>query len=289
MKDGSLPVRYIDVVLVRNNAVETGWDAYQCLKTHVSSSSITYANTQYWKKFGANVGSIFTSLIIAKNAKIQLFQGNDLLIQKDDGTVTAGMTGSNSSRLVRIFSGSTYENRASAPFRVTESGEMYATKAHIQGEVVATSGSFSGELKGATGTFTGSLTAGDANGERIIIDSGAKSIGLISGNLLLSYWEFFNYNGFKSCKLTLLDNDYENVTIYPHEIGISRVDLSAKLTPSSLTISSGSIRTEISSNRIYMSDGSNSYIGFTGTAEYVPLNGYSKTLYFRNGICYKIS
>lgn len=289
VKDGSLPVRYIDVVLVRNNAVETGWDAYQCLKTHVSSSSITYANTQYWKKFGANVGSIFTSLIIAKNAKIQLFQGNDLLIQKDNGTVTAGMTGSNSGSLVRIFAGSTYENRASAPFRVTESGEMYATKAHIQGEVVATSGSFSGELKGATGTFTGSLTAGDANGERIIIDSGAKSIGLISGNLLLSYWEFFNHNGFKSCKLTLLDNDYENVTIYPHEIGISRVDLSAKLTPSSLTISSGSIRTEISSNRIYMSDGSNSYIGFTGTAEYVPPNGYSKTLYFRNGICYKIS
>lgn len=287
--DGSLPVRYIDVVLVRNNAVETGWDAYQCLKTHVSSSSITYANTQYWKKFGANVGSIFTSLIISKNAKIQLFQGNDLLIQKDNGTVTAGMTGSNSGSLVRIFAGSTYENRASAPFRVTESGEMYATKAHIQGEVVATSGSFSGELKGATGTFTGSLTAGDANGERIIIDSGAKSIGLISGNLLLSYWEFFNHNGFKSCKLTLLDNDYENVTIYPHEIGISRVDLSAKLTPSSLTISSGSIRTEIGSNRIYMSDGSNSYIGFTGTAEYVPPNGYSKTLYFRNGICYKIS
>lgn len=289
VKDGSLPVRYIDVVLVRNNAVETGWDAYQCLKTHVSSSSITYANTQYWKKFGANVGSIFTSLIISKNAKIQLFQGNDLLIQKDNGTVTAGMTGSNSGSLVRIFAGSTYENRASAPFRVTESGEMYATKAHIQGEVVATSGSFSGELKGATGTFTGSLTAGDANGERIIIDSGAKSIGLISGNLLLSYWEFFNHNGFKSCKLTLLDNDYENVTIYPHEIGISRVDLSAKLTPSSLTISSGSIRTEIGSNRIYMSDGSNSYIGFTGTAEYVPPNGYSKTLYFRNGICYKIS
>lgn len=86
----------------------------------------------------------------------------------------------------------------------------------------------------------------------------------------------FNHNGFKSCKLTLLDNDYENVTIYPHEIGISRVDLSAKLTPSSLTISSGSIRTEISSNRIYMSDGSNSYIGFTGTAEYALPNGYSK-------------
>lgn len=295
VKDGSLPVRYIDVALVRNNAMETGWDAYQCLKTHVSSSSITYANTEYWKKFGANVGSIFTSLIIAKNAKIQLFQGNDLLIQKNDGTVTAGMTGSNQGSLVRIFAGSTYENRASAPFRVTESGELYATKAHIQGEIVATSGSFSGELKGATGTFSGSLTAGDANGERIIIDSGAKSIGLISGDLLLSYWEFFNHNGFKSCKLTLLDNGYENVTIYPHEIGISKVDLSAKLTPSSLTISSGSITTSIGSNRIHMSDGSNSYIGFTGSQRVVTgkdiFNNtltYS-TLYFRNGICYKIS
>lgn len=292
--DGSLPIRYIDVVLVRNDAVETGWDAYRCKLTHVASSSITYTNTSYWEKFGLNVGAIFTSLIIAKNAKIQLFQGNDLLIQKDNGTVTAGMTGSNSGSLVRIFAGSTYENRASAPFRVTESGEMYATKAHIQGEVVATSGSFSGELKGATGTFTGSLTAGDANGERIIIDSGAKSIGLVSGNLLLSYWEFFNHNGFKSCRLTLLNNDYENVTIYPHEIGISRVDLSAKLTPSSLTISSGSITTSIGSNRIYMSDGSNSYIGFTGSQRVVtgknPLNDtltYS-TLYFKNGICYKI-
>lgn len=294
VKDGRLPVRYIDVVLVRNNAMETGWDAYQCLKTHVSSSSITYANTQYWKKFGANVGSIFTSLIIAKNAKIQLFQGNDLLIQKDDGTVTAGMTGSNSGSLVRIFAGSTYENRANAPFRVTESGEMYATKAHIQGEVVATSGSFSGELKGATGTFTGSLTAGDANGERIIIDSGAKSIGLISGNLLLSYWEFFNNNGFKSCKLTLMDNDYENATIYPHQISISRLDLFAKLTPSSLTISSGSITTSIGSNRIHMSDGSNSYIGFTGSQRVVTGkdsfdNTTYSTLYFRNGICYNIS
>ena len=169
--DGSLPVRYIDVVLVRNNAVETGWDAYQCLKTHVSSSSITYANTQYWKKFGANVGSIFTSLIIAKNAKIQLFQGNDLLIQKDDGTVTAGMTGSNQGSLVRIFAGSTYENRASAPFRVTESGEMYATKAHIQGEIVATSGSFSGELKAATGTFSGNISITTAYNYKLLIDS----------------------------------------------------------------------------------------------------------------------
>ena len=138
--DGLQPVRFIDVALVRNEAMETGWDAYQCLKTHVSSSSITYANTEYWKKFGTNVGAIFTSLIIAKNAKIRLYQGNDVLIQKNDGTITAGLTGSDSGDKVRLFAGSTYENRANAPFRVTEDGSLYATKAHVQGEIVATSG-----------------------------------------------------------------------------------------------------------------------------------------------------
>ena len=95
-------VRYIDVALVRNDAVETGWDVYQCLKTHTSSASITYTNTTYWKKFAANVGAIFTSLIIAKNAKINFLQGNQLLISKPDGTVTAGMSGSQSGEKVRF-------------------------------------------------------------------------------------------------------------------------------------------------------------------------------------------
>lgn len=87
-------VRYIDVVLVRNDSTTTGWDAYQCKKTHVSSSSITYTNTEYWDKFDTNVGAIFTSLIIAKNAKINFLSGNQLTIQKSNGTVTAGLSGS---------------------------------------------------------------------------------------------------------------------------------------------------------------------------------------------------
>lgn len=286
--DGSLPVRYIDVVLVRNNAVETGWDAYQCLKTHVSSSSITYANTQYWKKFGANVGSIFTSLIIAKNAKIQLFQGNDLLIQKDDGTVTAGMTGSNSGSLVRIFAGSTYENRASAPFRVTESGEMYATKAHIQGEVVATSGSFSGELKAATGTFTGSILS-NSSGKRILINPDTRSIQLIlPDNNVISEWAFFELNGYQSCTLKLFNNGEENLILYPHIMQIRRgsnVQLNAE--PDALTLVNGSNSISIRANQITMSDGNN-YTGYTGSVTVMVSSTKTITLYFKNGICYKI-
>lgn len=288
VKDGSLPVRYIDVVLVRNNAVETGWDAYQCLKTHVSSSSITYANTQYWKKFGANVGSIFTSLIIAKNAKIQLFQGNDLLIQKDNGTVTAGMTGSNSGSLVRIFAGSTYENRASAPFRVTESGELYATKAHIQGEVVATSGSFSGELKSATGTFTGGVVT-NSDGNRIILDPDSRQMALVSstGNVLSS-WFFYDNSGYESAAISLKNIEGETLYLYPFDIRMNSGDKSTQITNGDIRLKKGDSSMIINPTQISMTEGGNSVTGFTGTAEYVPPNGYSKTLYFKNGICYKI-
>lgn len=286
--DGSLPVRYIDVVLVRNNAVETGWDAYQCLKTHVSSSSITYANTEFWKRFGANVGSIFTSLIIAKNAKIQLFQGNDLLIQKDDGTVTVGMTGSNSGSLVRIFAGSTYENRASAPFRVTESGEMYAIKAHIQGEVVATSGSFSGELKSATGTFTGCVTT-NSDGNRIILDPDSRQMALVSNTgHVLSSWFFYDNFGYESAAISLKNIEGETLYLYPFDIRMNSGDKSTQITNGDIRLKMGDSSMIINPIQISMTEGGHSVIGFTGTAEYVPPNGYSKTLYFKNGICYKI-
>lgn len=286
--DGSLPVRYIDVVLVRNNAVETGWDAYQCLKTHVSSSSITYANTEFWKRFGANVGSIFTSLIIAKNAKIQLFQGNDLLIQKDDGTVTAGMTGSNSGSLVRIFAGSTYENRASAPFRVTESGEMYAIKAHIQGEVVATSGSFSGELKSATGTFTGGVVT-NSDGNRIILDPDSRQMALVSSRGdVLSSWFFYDNSGYESAAISLKNIEGETLYLYPFDIRMNSGDKRTQITNGDIRLKMGDSSMIINPTQISMTEGGNSVTGFTGTAEYVPPNGYSKTLYFKNGICYKI-
>ena len=140
--DGSLAVRYVDVALVRNNATATGWDAYRCMRTHVASSSITYTNTSYWEKFSTNVGAIFTSLIIAKNAKIQFLQGNQLTIQKSDGTITAGLSGSDAGQKIRIWAGG--NNPDTATFKVSETGEMWATNAHLQGEVAATSGSIGG-------------------------------------------------------------------------------------------------------------------------------------------------
>lgn len=156
--DGSLEVRYVDIVLVRNDAVETGWDAYRCKLTHVSSTSITYENTSYWEKFSANVGTIFTSLIIAKNAKINFLQGNQLTIQKDDGTITAGMSGSDKGEKIRFWAGS--ENPDNAPFRVNQYGILYSSSATITGEIHVSSGTIGGFT--VTQSAIGSTNEGDS-------------------------------------------------------------------------------------------------------------------------------
>lgn len=135
------PIRYIDVVLVRNDSTASGYDAYRCLRTHVSSPSLDYTFTDFWEKFGSNVGAIFTSLIVAKNAMIRFLAGNELRIEKPDGTVTAGIRGgSDNGDKVRIWAGSADPNKA--PFRVDEDGSMVAMK-----------GEFGGNLKAVTGTF----------------------------------------------------------------------------------------------------------------------------------------
>lgn len=133
--------RYIDFALIRNDAAIDGWDVYKCLKTHVSSASNKPGNTTYWEKL-SGVGPIYTSLIIAKDASISLFQGNQVLIKKSDNTVTAGMSGSTSGQKIRIWAGSATPD--SAPFRVDEEGNVVETKANITGTITATGGNVGG-------------------------------------------------------------------------------------------------------------------------------------------------
>ena len=132
--------RYVDVALVRDNGTETGWRAYKCRVTHISSGGNAPGNSTYWEEFGLNTAAIFTSLIVAKNAMIEFMQGNELRIRKDDGTVTAGLSGSQSGEKIRMWAGSSTPD--DAPFRVTEDGKVHAENAEITGEVNATGGTF---------------------------------------------------------------------------------------------------------------------------------------------------
>lgn len=131
--------RYIDIVMVRNNSAVDGWDVYKCIKTHTSSSSITYTNTTYWTEL-SNVGPIYTSLIIAKNASLNFVQGNELLIKDSNNNVVAGLTGGSSKEAgttpIRIWAGGKVPGNA--PFRVDQNGNLVATKANIGGTVTAT-------------------------------------------------------------------------------------------------------------------------------------------------------
>ena len=124
------------MVLVRNNSTATGWEAYKCKVTHTSTAATAPSNADYWEKFGANITTIFTSLIIAKNAKINFLQGNQLLIQKNDGKVTAGLSGSDAGYKVRFWAGSDIPD--SAPFRVDETGNIIAEKGTFGGYLKTT-------------------------------------------------------------------------------------------------------------------------------------------------------
>ena len=169
-----------------------------------------------------------------------------------------------------------------------KTGYFHCSNADITGTINAKSGTFAGKLVGATGTFTGSLLT-NSSGKRILINPDTRSIQLIlPDNNVISEWAFFELNGYPSCTLKLFNNGGENLILYPHIMQIRRgsnVQLNAE--PDALTLVNGSNSISIRANQITMSDGNN-YTGYTGTAEYVPPNGYSKTLYFKNGILYKI-
>lgn len=174
--------RYLDVALVRDDQVATGWKAYKCKTTHISSLANAPGNSTYWEEFGLNTTAIFTSLIIAKDAQIDFMQGNQLIIKKDDGTVTAGLSGSQSGEKIRMWAGSPTPD--DAPFRVTEDGKVHAENAEITGEVNATSGVFK-NIRSPNNAFrileNGNIeiigkVSTSSDGTRIVVDPNTNSI-----------------------------------------------------------------------------------------------------------------
>ena len=80
----------------------------------------------------------------------------------------------------------------------------------------------------------------------------------------------------------------ENLILYPHIMQIRRgsnVQLNAE--PDALTLVNGSNSISIRANQITMSDG-NTYTGYTGSVTVMVSTIKTITLYFKNGICYKI-
>lgn len=169
-----------------------------------------------------------------------------------------------------------------------KTGYFHCSHADITGTINAKSGTFAGKLVGATGTFTGSLLT-NSSGKRILINPDTRSIQLIlPDNNVISEWAFFELNGYSSCTLKLFNNGGENLILYPHIMQIRRgsnVQLNAE--PDALTLVNGSNSISIRANQITMSDGNN-YTGYTGSVTVMVSTIKTITLYFKNGICYKI-
>ncbi len=180
--------RYLDVALVRDDTTATGWRAYKCKATHTAATANKPANTTYWEEFGVNTTSLFTSLIIAKNALIEFMSGNQLLIKKDSGTVTIGLTGDYGGKAY-IWAGGT--TPANAAFKVDEDGKVTATKADISGKVTATSGKI-----GAFDIQSGSLQNTDGQGNITISNNGR--IAAMGGGTLSSVLGYDAAGGFRN-------------------------------------------------------------------------------------------
>ena len=120
--------RYLDVVTMYISNVAR---MFKCKITHTSSSATQPPNTTYWEEFN-QTAPIYTSLILATNAVIRFLQGNQMVMQKADGTVTAGMSGAGSGATgIRMWAGGDVPGLA--PFRVNELGKLISTDAEISG------------------------------------------------------------------------------------------------------------------------------------------------------------
>ena len=183
------PLRYLDIALIKDLGTSTGYKAYKCISTidrglgqgkHLSSSDNkpgTPGGAEYWEELAQNVASIYTDLIVAKNAKLDFITGNSLRVGYQTGNTTndfhvvAGITGEggNNTDSVRIWAGATEENRANAPFRVTQSGKLHATGAYIEGN-----GIFTGTIYANQGEFNGKVSV--ANGKILLNTNGSGQL-----------------------------------------------------------------------------------------------------------------
>ena len=80
-----------------------------------------------------------------------LVTSGTIQVAGDNASILAGITGKGTTDdAIRFWAGASFENRATAPFRVQQNGKAIATNLHISEE-----STFAGELKGASGSFYG--------------------------------------------------------------------------------------------------------------------------------------
>lgn len=129
-------LKFIDYMAEEDSSMATGWNIYQCKATHTGAATWA-ADKNQWVKVAVNAGSAFFTNLIAKNAKVKLLTGAQMIATENDGTPVAGVVNGN----YPMWVGDKVDGKAEeAPFRVSRAGKMYSKDAEIEGKVTAISG-----------------------------------------------------------------------------------------------------------------------------------------------------
>ena len=108
------------------------------------STTQPYSDTNHWEK-ASNLRFIAAEFILADQALLKFAQTNRILVYNSAGNVAAGMGGAEGgSNDYPLWFGADYENRATAAFRVSLLGKLYATGVEISGKITATQGTIGG-------------------------------------------------------------------------------------------------------------------------------------------------
>lgn len=124
-----------------------------------------------------------------------LVTSGTIQVAGDNQSILAGMTGNGTTAdSIRFWAGASFENRATAPYRVKQDGSVVMTKADIEGKVNATSGAIGG-FKISSGQI-GADASYDSNAGLCIINSLIRFFFSNSGKKIFSAIGDLNTFGF---------------------------------------------------------------------------------------------
>ena len=110
-----------------------GKELRRCIKARTASESYI-ANDWVIAVYYDNTKTIIDGGLVTSGT---------IQVAGDNASILAGITGQGTADdAIRFWAGASFENRATAPFRVQQDGSFYSTKAYIEGELHAIKGTF---------------------------------------------------------------------------------------------------------------------------------------------------
>ena len=135
-----------------------GKDLRRCIKARTESESYI-ANDWVIAVYYDNTKTTIDGGIVTSGT---------IQVAGDNNSILAGITGNGTAASsIRFWAGASFENRATAPFRVRQDGTMYATKAYVEGELHSIIGSI-GKWLLSDGVLKSEKTVSKTDGTPII-------------------------------------------------------------------------------------------------------------------------